>query len=156
MDFRVAQWLVRTDATFETFLLRWYRAPFDSWASPDQAKFNSVIRFEELQADFARTLGEIGLTVVRDLPAANTTPGRERNWLQYYTPRAQHRAIWIFGPYMRRWGYPFPSEWGNVSVPIASEAYYRLARFGRSLYWNYFRFRDPLHPTKLSKAPFDV
>ena len=154
LDLRVAKWIVRTDASFEEFLLRWYRVPFDSWTSLDRSRYRSIIRFERLQADFDRTLREIGLEPVRPLPQANATPGRDRNWIQHYTPRARRRAVWVFGSYMKEWGYEFPSEWGNVRPPAWSNAYFRGARVARSVYWRFLRFRDPRRPSKLSDSPF--
>ena len=154
LELRVAQWIVRNDASFEDFLLRWYRVPFDSWTSLDQARYGSVIRFERLQEDFARTLRQIGLEPVRPLPEANATPGRDRNWAQHYTPRVRRRAVWVFGPYMKQWGYELPEEWGDVRVPYWSTAYFRVARAARSVYWRFLRFRDPRRPGKLSESPF--
>ena len=92
MDLRVTQWLARTGASFEQFLLRWYRVPFDSWTSLDQKRYSSVIRFERLQDDFDRTLREIGLEPVQPLPAFNVTPGRDLDWNKHYTPRARKRG----------------------------------------------------------------
>ena len=154
LDLRVAQWIVRNDASFEEFLLRWYRVPFDSWTSLDQARYSSVIRFETLADDFERTVREIGLQPVRPLPPANATPGRDRNWIAHYTPRARRRATWVFGPYMQQWGYDFPAEWGRVRVPAWSKVYFRLARAGRSVYWRFLRFRNPRRPGRLSESPF--
>lgn len=153
-DLAIAQWIVRTDASFEDFLLRWYRVPFDSWTSLDQERYSSVMRFERLQDDFDRTLREIGLEPVGPLPAANVTPGRDRNWLQHYTPRARRRAIWVFGSYMKEWGYDFPAEWGDVRPPVWSGPYFGVARLARSVYWKFLRFRDPRRPGKLSESPF--
>jgi hypothetical protein len=154
LDLRVAQWIVRTNASFEDFLLRWYRIPFDSWTSLDQSRYGAVLRFEQLPVDFERTLRQIGLEPVRPLPPANVTPGRERNWAQYYTPRAQRRAAWIFGPYMKQWGYDFPAEWGDVRIPGWATVYHSVARLVRSVYWRFLRFRNPRRPGKLSDSPF--
>lgn len=154
MDLRVDQWIERTDATFEQFLLRWYRLPFDSWTSLDQRRYNAVLRFETLAADFEKTLRTMAIEPARPLPATNVTPGRERNWLQYYTPAARHRAIWVFGPYMKQWGYSFPDEWGNVRTPLWSQLLMRALRLVRSVYWKFLRFRNPRRPGELSESPF--
>jgi hypothetical protein len=154
MDLRVEQWIERTDADFERFLLRWYRVPFDSWTSLDQKRYDFVMRFESLADDFESALKKMGVEPVRPLPPANVTPGRERNWLQYYTPRAIRRATWVFGPYMEQWGYAFPVEWGKVTTPTWSKALQRVARGARGIYWNHLRFRNPRRPGQLSKSPF--
>jgi hypothetical protein len=154
MDLRVEQWIERSGADFERFLLHWYRLPFDSWTSLDQRRYNSVLRFESLQGDFDATLRKIGLEPAGPLPSTNVTPGRERNWLQYYTPKVRRRAIWVFGPYMEQWGYAFPPEWGKVRVPLWSKALFRTVRVFRSVYWRFLRFRNPRRPGELSANPF--
>lgn len=154
MDQRVIDWIKRTDADFEAFLLRWYRLPYDSWSSLDQKRYDAVMRFESLQADFDDTLHRMGIEPVGPLPSTNVTPGRERNWLQYYTPRARKRAIWVFGPFMEQWGYEFPPEWGDVRVPLWSRLLFRGARVYRSIYWRFLRFRNPRRPGQLSPSPF--
>lgn len=154
MDFRVDRWIERTNADFERFLLRWYYLPFDSWSSLDQKRYNIVLRFESLGADFAAALQMLGIEPVRPLPVANVTPGRDRNYLAYYTPKAVRRAIWVFGPYMEQWSYRFPAEWGDVHPPLWSKLLMRTVRTLRSVYWNYLRFRNPRRPTQLSKCPF--
>lgn len=156
MDLRVDQWIERTGADFERFLLHWYRLPFDSWTSLDQKRYDVVLRFESLVDDFDRALRKIGIEPLRQLPSSNVTPGRERNWLQYYTPAARRRATWVFGPYMEQWGYRFPPEWGDVHPPLASKMLMRGARVLRSIYWRFLRFRDPRRPSQLSADPFLV
>ena len=139
---RIYTWTKRTNATFEQFLERWYLLPYDTWTSLDHAEIDMVLRFEHLQEDFAEAIRRIGLEPARPLPAVNVTPGRERGFVDYYTPAARKRAVWVFGPYMEQWGYSFPASWGPVRVPAWSWALMRVARFYRSIYWKYFRFGD--------------
>jgi hypothetical protein len=101
-----------------------------------------IIHFESLADDFAEVIRRIGLEPVRPLPVKNATPGRDRNYLSYYTPAAIRRAVWVFGPYMDEWGYEFPAEWGKVRVPLWSRVLARIVRFFRGIYWKYFRFGD--------------
>ena len=70
------------------------------------------------------------------------TPGRERDFVSYYSPQAIKRATWVFGPYMEEWGYAFPETWGTVRTPAWSGLLMRVARFYRGIYWKYFRFAD--------------
>jgi hypothetical protein len=132
----------RTDADFQRFLLRWYLLPYDTWTSLDHRRMDMVIRFETLPSDFEAALTRIGIDPVRALPTVNATPGRERDFVGSYTPRAIRRAVWIFGPYMQEWGYSFPESWGKVHVPVWSKLLMRFVRIFRSVYWKYFRFAD--------------
>ena len=152
-DLRIDRWIERNSASFERFLLRWYRVPFDSWISIERSGYDRVLRFENLAADFEATLRQIGVEPVRALPQANVTPGRDRDWRVYYTPAARRRAGWVFGPFMAEWRYTFPPEWGDMHMPRWATLYMRVARLFRSVYWNYLRFRDPRRPNQLAPPP---
>lgn len=142
LERRIFRWVQRTDADFEAFLRRWYFLPYDTWTTLDHKQMDAVLRFETLAGDFDRALRQMGIEPLRSLPVLNATPGRDSDWTSYFTPNAIRRAIWVFGPYMRRWGYSFPPSWGDVRVPIWSEVLYRAAHIFRSIYWRYFRFSD--------------
>jgi hypothetical protein len=142
LERRIHAWVLRTDADFESFLRRWYVLPYDTWTTLDRRRMNAILRFEALAADFESTLRQIGVTPVRELPARNATPGRDRDWASHYTPRAIRRAVWVFGPYMEQWGYSFPASWVVMRVPTWSHLLFRVAHAGRSVYWKHFRFAD--------------
>lgn len=139
---RIFAWMQRTGASFEAFLRRWYLLPYDTWTSLDHRDMDFIIHFESLADDFAEVLRQIGVDPVRPLPAKNITPGRERDFLTYYTPGAIRRATWVFGPYMAEWGYRFPKEWGTRRAPLWSKALMRTVRIFRGFYWKYLRFGD--------------
>ena len=142
LERRIHAWVQRTDADFESFLRRWYVLPYDTWTTLDHKRMDAVLRFESLPGDFEKSLSRMQITPVRRLPVLNATPGREADWTNYYTPAAIRRAVWVFGPYMDRWGYAFPSSWSNVSTPWWSHLLYRVAHVFRSIYWKHFRFAD--------------
>lgn len=142
LERRIYKWVQDTNADFETFLRRWYILPWDTWTSLDHKRMDHIIRFEHLVDDFAAAIRRIGLEPVRPLPVVNATPGKDRSFVDYYTPAARRRAAWVFGPYMAEWGYAFPAEWGRVRVPWWSKVLARIARFVRGVYWRYFRFGD--------------
>ena len=131
----------RNEMDFPTFFKWVYRFPYDNWASLNHRDFNFVIRFENLQEDFAQALELIGLEQVRPLPMRNTTKIRNRDFLHYYTPDAQAQAKRVFGPFMKQWGYEFPAEWGEVEVPWIHEVQYEWAHRVRSVYWKHLRGR---------------
>lgn len=139
---RIHRWVVKHDADFEAFLLRWYVLPYDTWTTLDHRRLDMVMRTETLADDFAVALRRMGIEPVRRLPVLNATPGREEDFVSQYTPRAIRRAGWVFGPYMEEWGYAFPEAWGEVHVPMWSRILLHIVRVPRMLYWKYIRFAD--------------
>jgi hypothetical protein len=119
-----------TDASFPAFLRRFYRFPYDNWSSLSHHKFDFVIRFENLQDDFAQVLELIGIEQKRPLPTVNPTQEKD-DFLSYYTPEVYDHAKAVFGPFMKKWGYGFPSEWGEGSVSLSSQMQYRILGFLR-------------------------
>ena len=100
----------RTKADFASFFLRYYVVPFDTWASLSHGRFaGDAIR--DPAEDFSRTLSLLGLEPVRPLPSANKTADRAADFASYYGERTHARAR-AFGPYMERWEYAFPPDWG--------------------------------------------
>ena len=152
LERRVFAWVQRTNADFATFLRRWYVLPYDTWTSLDHDRMDMVLRFESLADDFAEVLRRIGIQPVRALPVFNATPGRERDFISYYTPPAIRRAVWVFGPYMEHWGYSFPASWGVVSAPAWSRYLMRIVRWFRAVYWNHFRFADYVKRGRQAKS----
>lgn len=142
LERRIHAWVQRTDADFTSFLKRWYLVPYDTWTTLDDAKMSAIIRFESLSSDFAATLRKLGIEPIRELPVRNATPGKDRAWEALYSPAATRRAVWVFGPYMERWGYRFPESWGAVRVPWWSRVLYRIAHMVRIFYWTRIRFAD--------------
>jgi hypothetical protein len=136
---RVYAWVHRTNADFESFLRHWYWLPYDTWSSLDHHRLDHVIRFEALVDDFDAALRRMGIEPVRPLPVRNATPGREREFEDYFTPGTIGRASWVFGPYMREWGYEFPESFGDAQVPAWSVAALKVLRLYRGLYWRHLR-----------------
>jgi hypothetical protein len=139
LDQRMYRYLATTDADFATFFLHFYRLPFDTWASLDHRRFDYVMRFERLADDFEAVLNRIGIEPLRRLPVRNATGERQRRFEDYYTEPARRRALRVFGPYMRRWGYAFPGDWDlprpSALHELGYAAFSRLAR----TYWTHIR-----------------
>lgn len=138
-DNRKYEFVRRRDAEFSEFFLRYHWLPYDNWSRLSHADLDFVIRFENLQEDFAEALDLIGLPMTRPLPVINKTAGKSSDYLRYYTPATVARAKRVYGPYMRRWGYEFPPEWGQVRGPHWEDMVYDLLALPRSVYWKYLR-----------------
>jgi hypothetical protein len=133
--------LEKSDADFEKFFLKYYVLPYNSWASMGKKHYDYVIRFEHIQEDFNTALRLIGIEPEQPLPARNSTSNRKRNFASYYSPKAIRRARWVFGPFMKQWGYEFPTEWGEYSIPWAQKMEYEFLNLFRGIYWRYLRSR---------------
>lgn len=139
MENRHFDYIRRTGADFPTYFKRYYRLPHDTWARLDHDRLDFVIRFESIDEDFDTALDLIGVRKTRPLPAKNTTSKKDRDFGSYYTPEVIPRAKWVFGPYMRRWGYLFPEGWGDERHPRLADAVLGTLSVPRRLYWKVIR-----------------
>jgi hypothetical protein len=137
----IYQDLHKENADFEKFFLKYYIVPFNSWASMGRKHYDYVIRFENIQEDFNTVLRMIGIEPKQPLPARNSTSKRERDFTSYYSPKAIRRALWVFGPYMKQWGYEFPAAWGEYSTPWLQKLEYDFLNLFRGFYWRFLRSR---------------
>jgi hypothetical protein len=122
------EYLRETSADFPAYFMRFFQAPYDNWSNLAHKSFDFVYRFESVVEDFDRILAAIGIQQDRPLPMLNKTSGRESHYLDYYVPEIRSRAIEVFGPFLRKWAYRFPADWGSVSVPVRSLARFELNR----------------------------
>jgi len=121
------------DADFAAYFQRFYRLPYDSWGSPAPCDFDFVIRYERLQEDFGTLLARLGIEQVRPLPLINRTKGKNQDFFSYYISEIQGRAVRVFGPYMKVWGYSFPASWGPAVMPWDSWVLFWILRVARKL-----------------------
>jgi hypothetical protein len=139
-DNRMHHYITARNADFAQFFLRYHWLPYDNWSRLDHPRMNGLIRFEELEHSFGAVLAQLGIEQRRPLPVRNRTQAKNRDWQSYYTPRILPRARFVFGPYMQRWGYEFPQEWGEADAPTLAHGVYRALGPPRTLYWT--RLRD--------------
>ncbi|NEP19041.1 MAG: sulfotransferase family 2 domain-containing protein [Leptolyngbya sp. SIO4C1] len=102
------------EASFAEFFKKHYRLTYDNWVSMVRADCDFIIRFETLQADFSKVLALIGLAQKRPLPVSNKTAKQDADPSTYYTPEIRQQACEIFGPFMEKWHYEFPSHWEST------------------------------------------
>lgn len=130
---------VQENTDFSVYFNKYYKFTYDNWSSLDHKKFDFVIRFEHLQKDFIQVLHKIGIEPLRPLPLVNKTSDKEKDPFSYFTPETQMQAKAIFGPFMKKWGYDFPVEWGDSSVPWVYRLEYELSGIAKKLYWKYWK-----------------
>ncbi|HYK45568.1 MAG TPA: sulfotransferase family 2 domain-containing protein [Parafilimonas sp.] len=120
--------------TFQEYFLKYYKVPYDRWSRLDHEKFDYIIRYENIQNDFRTVLQKLNIEPVRDLPTLNKTEGKQ-DYTNYYTPDIQKRAVFVFGPFMDKWGYSFPDDWNVKRTPLSSTILFSLLGFRRNLIW---------------------
>ena len=128
-----------SDTDFNAYFKKYYRLPYDDWSSLSHRELDYVIRFEHLQKGFAEVLDLLGTKQARPLPQLNATADRSQDSLSCYSRDSIGRAKWVFGPFMKEWGYEFPAEWGDDDVHWLSQTVYQLLRWPRKLYWQHLK-----------------
>jgi len=140
-DLKKYRFVRREGATFEAYFQRYQDRPYTGPIDLSEDRLDFVLRFEELQEGFSEVLRRLGLKQVRPVPLMNKTQGRRPEWQSYYTTSLHDQAIRNFGPFMRKWGYEFPPDWGEHSSRIA-EAEYRLRNIATKLYRTHVRYNQ--------------
>jgi len=124
---------------FPDYLYRFFKIPYDNWSSLAHHKFDSVIRFERLQKEFAEVLDQIGIQQERQLPVINQTESKVIDFLSYYkTDKARKHSIRVFGPFMRKWGYIVPPDW-ELPRMLFAEMNFQIFSHLRKFYWRFGR-----------------
>ena len=132
--------IIEKGENFEDFFMRAYSFPYASWSIIEHKRMDYIIRFENLNNDFAEALKIIGVEKVRDIPVANKTADKTKTFWEYYeSDKAKRRAKYIFGPYLKRWDYDFPESWNNIKVPRYSFVMYKCINVARIVFWKYLR-----------------
>jgi hypothetical protein len=137
---RFYQWFQETRPDFPTFFRQFYKLlPYDNLSCLSHQHFNYIIRFENIQADFAEVLKQLDIEQKRPLPLVNQTKAKQGSFLSYYPPNLQSEAVQVFGPFMRKWSYQFPAEWGYVTPSWRSQIRFTAFGFARRFYYKYLR-----------------
>jgi hypothetical protein len=134
----------KPDASFESFFLSskiWAR-PYSNMIDISSPNLDFVIRFERLNEDFSQLLTQLGVRQVRPVPVSNKTLQRTVKWESYYTQPMIPRAKRIYGPFMNKWGYEIPEEWGDYKESQIREAEYRLSVAMKKVYLTRIRYNN--------------
>lgn len=135
---RRGHYITDNNASFEQFFLKFFRFPFTNWSVLDHKKFDYIIHFENLVQEYRQVFTEVGLPITRDLPQSNKTPGRSKDFWSYYeSDKAKRRAKFVYGPFMRYWGYQFPESWNHIKEPWYAQTLFTLINIPSKIYWKY-------------------
>jgi hypothetical protein len=118
-----------------SYFLKYSRLPYDNWSRLAHRKFDYVMRFEQLQQDFAEVLRRLRVEQIRPLPLFNPTRQPEGDKLGLFPDEIRKRLHWVFSPFMEDWGYAFPSEWKVQGCPRSSRILFELSGVLKSIYW---------------------
>jgi hypothetical protein len=127
---------------FEEYFVRHYRLPYSDLIDVSAASIDFVIRFECLQEDFSRLLELLNLSRLPPLPHTNRTEGRREDWRPYYTPRIVPRARRVFAPWMHKWDYQFPEEWGCHTISRLDSMLFPVLCMARKQYLTRLRYNN--------------
>ena len=132
-------YIQKSDVDFPTYFRKFYVIPYNTWSTTSIKRYDYIMRFENLQDDFAAVLKLLGIDPIRPLPQRNVTGERKKEFWMYYTPEIIPRARRIFGPFMRQWQYEFPREWGEQPVSFWNQVEYEFFTLFRRVYWSVLR-----------------
>jgi len=114
--------------TFSEYFLRFLKG--DEWREHKKLRLEAadfVCRYENLQEDFARLLGMMGVDPVRAVPNLNPTPEKD-DFLSYYPPEIWRDVIRYTYRSMSALGYAYPGGWIEGSSFMARKRYRLDAR----------------------------
>jgi hypothetical protein len=115
-----------TGASFPAFFGAFRNKLYNNWFLVGEGMLDYVIRFESLQEGFSEVLRRLGIEQREPLGHVNPTLMKRKSWVELYTPDTYQQAARCVGPFMKKWNYEFPPEWGPVSVPASSEILFKV------------------------------
>ncbi|MEO8116288.1 MAG: sulfotransferase family 2 domain-containing protein [Bacteroidota bacterium] len=129
------------DLSFEEYFKKYHKLPYDNWSNTAHKKFNFLIRFENMQEDFKKVLEMLSIEQVREIPLKNKTE-EKKHFMEYYTPEIREQAIFVFGPYMKKWGYSFPVEWNVKKLNPVSSGLFAVLGMMKKYYWTHTKSKS--------------
>ena len=133
------KFIVEKNATFQEFFLKFYKLPYDNFASLTFQNCNYIIRYENIEKEYKKALEMAGIKNPRSLPVENKTSNKKSNTNLYYKKEIHKRAIFVFGPFFKEYGFQFPSKWSNNTY-IFSYFIYMILKIFRKWRWRYKKY----------------
>ena len=121
------------NATFQEYFLKFYTKPYDNLSSITLDNCDFVIRYENIEEDYITALTKVGIKNVSALPVVNKTIGKKDDIGFYYTDEVKERASFVFGPFMKKFGYKFPDNWGDIKLRLRDQLYFKILRIARNI-----------------------
>jgi hypothetical protein len=119
------RFIQETGADFPAFFKKFRSKLYYNWFLVGRQHYDYVIRFERLQESFSEVLDRLGIEQVEPIGHTNPTRLKKRGYAEFYTPDMYEDVARYYGPFMERWGYEFPPEWGRLEIPQSSRLQFR-------------------------------
>lgn len=113
------------NGSFKGYLERFYDSLYNNWFLVGNHHLNYVMKFENLQGEFAHVLKMIGVEQTRSLPHINPTANK-KSYKDYYDESLKEIVLKNFGPFMQKWSYELPNGWGWDEIPLSSKLRFSL------------------------------
>lgn len=127
------------NASFEKFFLGLYVLPYTDWSVIGHKYLDHVMRFERLQDDFRAVVQKLDLEYKGPVPATNQTPGKEAQFLDFYSAALTKRAKFVFEPHLRFWNYPSSDSWDELPRSRLSFFLFSVLNKINWIYYHLFR-----------------
>ena len=127
------------NSSFQQYFKKFHQKPYDNLSSLTIDNCDFVIRYENLAEDYLLALKKVGVSNPKPLPVANKTLGKNNDLSTYYTNDIKEISIAVFGPFLEKYNYSFPEEWGAVKTPLKSKLEFLVLGVLRKLNQKYFK-----------------
>jgi hypothetical protein len=144
-ELRRARFFIESeDTSFQTFFKKLFKLPYIKpriLAELSNAKYNRIIRVENLQVDFKRVLEDLELEPKGFVRRSNVSTKNEINLNKYYPEELRDRAVKILGPMMQFMGYDFPETWKIKKIPATSKLFFLIMTPLSTFFWNHINYK---------------
>jgi hypothetical protein len=123
------------NASFQEYFIKFFNKPYDNQASLTLDKCDYVIRYENITNDYKTALIKAGIENPKNLPVANKTVGKKKDLSEYYTKDVQSLALFIFGPFLKKYSYQFPKDWTHTEIPLSARFLFYIGGIIRKWKW---------------------
>jgi hypothetical protein len=127
------------NSSFQQYFKKFHQKPYDNLSSLTIDNCDFVIKYETIAEDYLLALKKAGVSNPKPLPVANKTVGKNNDLSAYYTKDIKEISIAVFGPFLEKYNYSFPDEWGEVKIPFKSKLEFLVLGVLRKINQKYFK-----------------
>jgi len=130
------------NASFQQYFLKFHTKPYDNLSSITLDNCDFVIRYENITSDYLLALKKAGIDSPTALPVANRTAGKRESMSDYYTEEIRKHTIYVFGPFLIKYNYSFPEDWGKINIPLLSTLKFKFMGLLREINEKFIKKRS--------------
>ena len=123
------------NSSFQEYFIKFFNKPFDNFVSLTLDKCDYVIRYETITEDYKTALNKAGIENPRGLPIVNKTTGKKKDLSEYYTNDVQSLALFVFGPFLKKYEYKFLEDWNQIKIPLSAKFLFYIGGIIRKWKW---------------------